>query len=292
MHRAVANAPGVTASVGLETMTVDLISTLAAKMAWSAVIVIGLSLIAERVSTSVAGILAGAPLGTFFVFLFVGLEHGPGHVVESVPHSIAAFSATCAFVLTYCVASKHIRRWQLMLSTVSSVTVFVLVCLLLVRVDFDIPVSIALTVTACFVSYRLMAGIAPLQISKPVRFTLRVVLLRAALASLFVALAVAVALALGTRWTGLMTGFPMTMLPTLMIVHANYGAEATHSMLRNCPLGMGSIVIYILVVHQVFPHWGVISGTALAMSASFIYLGIVVYWQRSRRELVSAKELT
>lgn len=264
----------------LETAT---LTSLLAKMGWSALIVIGLSLLAERVSPRVAGILAGAPLGTFFVYLFVGLDKGPDFVVASVPHAIAAFSATCGFVLGYVVASTRLRRLAVAGSALLSLAVFFALCLVLVRIPFNVPGAIVVNLGACALSYLWLKRIVDHRIARPVRLTLGLLGLRGALAAMFVAATVTIAQALGERWTGLSTGFPMTMLPTVMIVHATYGTASAHALLRSVPLGMASIVIYILVASVSFPAWGVLPGTAISLVASFAFLAVVLLRRDNRR---------
>ncbi len=248
-------------------------------MAWSAAIVIGLSLIAERVSPRIAGIMAGAPLGTFFVYLFVGLDQGPHFVVASVPHAIAGFSATCAFVVAYTAASARLGSVSVVGSVTLSVSAFAVVAMLLVRVPFNLVGAIAVNLSACSLSYWLLRGNVYVRIERPVRLTFALLALRGGLAAAFVAGTVTVAQGLGTRWTGLATGFPMTMLPTLIILHATYGVPSTHALLRTVPLGMASIVIYILVAKETFARWGVLPGTVAAMTASCVYLAAVLLWR-------------
>ena len=51
-------------------------SLLLAKIATAIIAVVGLSLVAERVSPRVAGILSGYPLGTAIALFFIGIELG------------------------------------------------------------------------------------------------------------------------------------------------------------------------------------------------------------------------
>lgn len=258
-------------------------TTLIAKMTWSAAIVIGLSLVAERVSPRIAGILAGAPLGTFFVYLFVGLDQGPQFVVASVPHAIAGFSATCAFVVAYTAASARLKRLSVIGSAAIAVAAFLIVATLLVRVPFNIVSAIVVNLSACALSYWWLRSNMDARIEKPVRLTVRLLALRGGLAAVFVAGSVTVAQSFGTRWTGLATGFPMTMLPTLLILHTTYGVASTHALLRSVPLGMASIVIYILVAREAFLAWGVLLGTLAALTASFVYLAVILMWRDNTR---------
>jgi hypothetical protein len=99
--------------------------------------------------------------------------------------------------------------------------------------------------------------------------------LRASVAAILIVGVISLAEILGPRWTGLLTGFPTIVLPTLLIIHFSYGAAAAHAMIRNFPIGLGSIVLYILSVPITFPLFGIYGGTAAALVVSILYLATV-----------------
>ncbi len=258
-------------------------TSLLAKALWSAAIVLALSWIAERASTRVAGILSGAPIGTLLVYFFVGLEMGPAYVVASVPYGIAGFTGTIIFVLAYYVVSRHIERLQAVASTVVAVVLFAAVAMVLVRLPFTMAGALVLTIGSCVGAYWLLRKVENVHVDDPIRLTLGVLVLRGGSAALFVVAVIALAEALGSKWTGLLIGFPMTLLPTLFIVHVTYGEEYTHTMIRNFPLGLGSIVVYLLSVTVTFPMWGVYGGTAASLALSVVYLTLIALPGSDRR---------
>ncbi|PSJ19146.1 hypothetical protein CVH10_24380, partial [Halomonas sp. ND22Bw] len=58
-----------------------------AKLAVSSGVVLGLSMIAERVSTRGAGLLSGYPLGTAIALVIIGLELSPAFAADSAVHT-------------------------------------------------------------------------------------------------------------------------------------------------------------------------------------------------------------
>lgn len=258
-------------------------SSLVAKAAWSAIVVLGLSAIAERVSPRVAGILGGAPHGTVLVYFFVGQDLGADYVVDSAPHGIAAFSATIAFMLAYQQVSSRVRRFSIAASALAGTVMFFLVATVLARLALTLPVAVIATATASAIALWLMRRIADVRVTQPVRFTLRLLAVRAGLAAILVVLAITIASSAGPRWAGIMVGYPMTMLPTLLIVHATYGAPSTHALISRFPLGVGSIIIYILSVSVTFPSLGVVGGTIVSLLAAMLYLAVVMSLGRKRR---------
>ncbi len=254
---------------------------LPAKALWSAGIVLGLSAIAERVSTRTAGILAGAPVTAVLVYFFVGLDMGAHYVVASVPHGIAAFTATLAFVVGYHRASLWFGRDAAPICALVGIAAFAVVAFALARIPFGIASATTMTVAAAGLALWFFRTIEFVRVEKPVRYTPRLMLLRAAGAAFLVIGAIMVAETLGPRWTGLMAGFPATLLPTLLILHLTYGQPQALSVIRTFPLGMGSIILFILAVAFTFPQIGVPAGTAASLILSLAYLTVVTFWRRA-----------
>jgi uncharacterized membrane protein (GlpM family) len=251
-------------------------SSLLAKVFWSAAIVLGLAAIAEHMSTRIAGILSGAPLNAVLVYLFVGQEKGVDFVVSSVPHGIASFTATLAFVLTYYWVSSWLTFGAAISSAAIGVLAFIAVASLLAMISFGLASAIATTFGSLLLAIWMLRRIEFAQVGKPVRYTLRLWLLRGGLAAGFIVSVISFAEILGSRWAGLLTGFPSTLMPTLLIIHMAYGRASTHAIIRNFPVGMGSIILYILSVPVTFKLFGIYGGTVASLAVSVVYLTAVM----------------
>ena len=249
---------------------------LLAKVLWSAAIVLGLAAIAERVSTRIAGILSGAPLNAVLVYLFVGHEKGVDYVVSSVPHGVAAFTATLAFVLTYYWVSSWLRIGTAVGSAAIGMLAFIAVAALLAILPFNLASAIGTTLCSLLLAIWLFRQIEFAQEGKPVRYTWRLWLLRGGLAAGLIVTVISFAEILGSRWTGLLTGFPSTLMPTLLIIHMAYGRASTHAMIQKFPVGMVSIILYILSVPLTFKLFGIYGGTAASLVVSVVYLTVVM----------------
>ena len=80
---------------------------------------------------------------------------------------------------------------------------------------------------------------------------------------------------LGPPLGGLLMAFPMTLLPTMLIVHLTYSAAHVHAMLSAFPVGLGSVIVYIVAVSETFPHYGVTWGSLSALAAAWTYLMVL-----------------
>jgi len=247
--------------------------TLLAEVFWSAAIVLGLSALAERVSMRIAGILAGAPQNAVLVYFFVGRDMGIEHVTESAPHGIASFSATIAFVLGYYLSSSWFSRYSAIAGSVLGATAFVGLAGILSVIPFTLAGATILTLGVIGIAIWLFRKIEFMPQVMPVRYTSSLLVLRGSLAALLIVGVITIAESLGPRWTGLLAGFPTILLPTLLIIHLTYGAANTHTIIRNFPVGVASIILYILSVPFTFPTLGIYGGTVASLAVPFLYLG-------------------
>jgi hypothetical protein len=249
-------------------------TTLLAEAFWSAAMVLGLSALAERVSLRIAGVLAGAPQGVVLVYFFVGQDMGIDHVTQSAPHGIASFTATIFFALAYYLGSSSFVRYSAVAGSLIGLAAFIVVAVALSMISFTLAGATALTLCTIGIAAWLGKKIKLEPVEKSVPYTARLLILRAGAAAILIVSVTILAEILGPRWTGLLTGFPTIVLPTLLIIHLTYGAPQTHAIIRHFPLGLGSIILYILSVPVTFPLWGIYGGTAASLAISFLYLAV------------------
>jgi hypothetical protein len=262
-------------------------SSLLAKALWSGGIVLALSLIAERVSTRLAGILSGAPIGVTMVYFFVGLERGPIYIAESVPFAIASLTGTMAFVYVYYRASLWFKRLNAVMSAVTASLAFIAISLVLIRIPFGMIGALAISLGSFALLGYLLRRIGDVDVDEPVRITFGLLSLRSGMAALFVVGIITLADSLGSAWTGMLIGFPMTLLPTLFIVHATYGHKHTHTMIQNLPFGLTSLIVYVLAVAETFPRLGVVGGTVSSLLVALAYLTTITFFRmRSKRQSI------
>ena len=116
--------------------------------------------------------------------------------------------------------------------------------------------------------------------------TLAVMLLRAVIATAIVVLVTALAHVLPDRWAGLLAGFPFTMYPLLLLMHLAYGPQVVVAIVKHSPDGLGSLLVYALVVALSYVPLGIYWGTAIGYLAATLYLGVFFgikgWWLRKK----------
>jgi uncharacterized membrane protein (GlpM family) len=253
------------------------------KAAFAGAIVLGISMIAERVSPRAAGIISGAPLGALISYYFLGIEQGIEFVIESIPHAVAGMSGVLVFISLYHAVSSRIERYNLLLSTLAGVLGFFCFALILQNITFSIVEGLVVAVTAALLAGFLLRRAVDIRVVAPVRMTMQLLSLRAGFAAALVVSVVGLAKILGPVWAGILMGFPMTLLPTLLIVHVTYSKEHVYAMLRGFPLGIGSVLCYLLTVPISFPALGVNFGTMASLAVALGYLAVLSMLFKWRR---------
>ena len=247
-----------------------------AKLAVSISVVLGLSILAERTGPRAAGVLSGYPLGTAILLYFIGLEQGVVFATESAVYALPGLIATLAFLYAYYLTSRLLsdRRMilQILVSSVAAFGAFMFVSWICQQIQFTRISGAVTLLVAMIVALILFRGIENVRILNRVRLTRRIVLFRAVLAALIVLGISGIAAWIGPKWAGLFSGFPVTLYPMMLILHASYGIGPLHTVIRNFPRGMGSLWIYILAVTFTYPVWGINVGTLLSFAAATVYL--------------------
>jgi hypothetical protein len=250
-------------------------------------VVLTLSLVAERVSPRMAGILSGYPLGAAIALFFIGLEISPEFAARSAVYALAGLAASQVFVGCYLVVSARFNRRSILAASAAALSGYFAAAWLLHLVPFS-RAAAALTAIASMLLFAfLFRGIPNVAIARSVRFTVTVLLLRASLAAAIIVAITAAAQAVGPAWAGLFSAFPTALFPLMLIVHMTYDKAHVHAIIKNFPLGLGSLVAYGMAVAFLYPSWGVGWGTLTAFGIATLYLlvygAFVARWLRPRR---------
>ncbi len=266
-------------------------SLLIAKILVSVAAVVGLSLVAEHVSPRVAGVLSGYPLGTAIALFFIGVENGSGFAATAARHTLLGFAASLVLVYGYFLASRRIapvearggpRYAALAGGSVLGIGAFLATSAMLSPWQLPLWANLALPALAIVLAIRLFRRIPNTRIEQRVRFTQGVLLVRASISAAIVLLITGVADAVGPGWAGLLSAFPITLFPFLVIMHLSYGAAPVYTIIKNYPFGLGSLLVYALSVSYSYPALGVAWGTLAAFAAATAYLLLFMLWSNRR----------
>jgi uncharacterized membrane protein (GlpM family) len=254
------------------------------KVSVSILVVVLLSLIAERAGPRIAGIVSGYPLGAAISLYFIGLEIGPGFAAQSALFTAAGLAATVAFVGGYLLgirfAEGHHRLPSLAFSILPGIAAYGLVAWLLSFMPINWASAPLIAITSMALAAWVFRRIPDAKIQQKIHLGFNVALLRAAFAALVILAITTVAGVVGPRWAGLFSAFPITMLPLLAIIQFTYQPAHVRTIIKNVPRGLGSLLIYAMVVFASYKGLGLAWGTLIGYLAATLYLIVLEYGVR------------
>jgi hypothetical protein len=236
--------------------------------------VLGLSVITERASPKLAGLISGLPIGTAIIFFFIGLQNGTAFASDAVVYNLAGLVAMQSLLYVYYKSSMAFGK-GLLLPAALSVIGYFLVVLLLQAFALDRLEAVLLSVLSIFLFTYLFREIEDSKIKDRVRIGSAVLFGRAVVAAAIIIAVTWTAALAGPKLSGLFSAFPTTVFPLILIIHYTYGTKPVHTIIRNFPTGLAATLAYSLTVSFAYPAFGVYLGTVAAYAAAFVVCALI-----------------
>lgn len=252
-------------------------------------IVVALSLIAERLGPRAAGLLTGLPLGAGMVVIFTGVEQGADFAAEAAGHMVPGFVTTVVFVYFYAVVALRRERGgvtAVVLPLLCAHAGYAAVAWMIGQIVWPMWLAIPVVVAALICGTMLMRVIPDKSISNRVRFGGSVMAFRAGMATMVILIITSIAGNVGPQWTGILTAYPITLLPVILVLHITYAGGEIAAMLKHLPNGLGSVISFCLAVHLVVPVAGLFVGVSVAYGVAFLFLFGLSHLGRKKRASV------
>ena len=237
-------------------------------------VVIALTLIAEYGNVRLAGILSAYPLGTAIVLFFFGYEISPAFAADSAVFTLPGFIGLLIFLTAYWRVSLRFGDGLsgIALCATAGCAAFIGASAVLQTVPFTL-IGAAGAASAAMIGFgRLFRRIPNEELGGKIPFSFGVMVFRAGMAAAVVILITALAHVSGPEWSGLLSGFPITLFPFMLVLHLGYGAGPVRTVIKNFPLGLGAVISYAVGVAVLYPEFGIGWGTLGAFAISTLYL--------------------
>jgi len=239
------------------------------KLIVAVAVVIGLSLVAEHSSPRIAGILSGYPTGSAVSLFFFGLEINPEFAANSAVYNMIGLVAMQAFIYFY---YKVSLKFNMVISSLLAIAGYFVVIWLLHFIELNKFVAILIPIASIFLFLYLFRPIKNIKIENKVKLNHKVLIIRALFAASIILLITGIARLVGPTWSGLFSAFPTTLFPLMLIVHFTYDKKHVHTIIKNVPVGIFSLILYSLAVSIVYPLYGIYLGTLISFGVATVYL--------------------
>lgn len=242
-------------------------------------LVLILSLLAEYVSPKVSGIISGIPTGTALILFFYGLENGTQFASESSLFNLVGMLSMQVFIYLYFIFSTKNTKTNIFISSIIATIGYLFVVFLLKQFNFNLLYALIVPLISIPLFTYIFKKINDSTIKNKVKLSPEILFIRAIVASLVILIITGIAQFVGPKWAGLLSAFPTTLFPLILIIHSTYGKENVHTIIKNVPKGQWSMVIYVISIFYLYPLLGVYLGTLI--SYSFVVLYLLVLFKKN-----------
>ncbi|MBW1706447.1 MAG: hypothetical protein JRJ86_14965 [Deltaproteobacteria bacterium] len=228
-------------------------------------------------SPKVAGLLSGYPLGAAIALFFYGIEVSPEFASKSAIYTMIGLVASQAFAYCYYRASVYFKKFNIFFSSIIAVSGYFLVIWLIHFIKLNHALAVVIPVISIFLFSYLLRGIDNIKIQERLKLNCGILFLRAIFAGSIILVITGTAKWVSPTWAGLLSAFPVTLFPLMIIIHFAYGRECVHTIIKNFPAGLGSLIAYSLTVSIVYPVCGIYLGTFVSFTMATVYLLIYYF---------------
>ncbi len=224
--------------------------TVLVKILLTPALIAAVTLLARRWGPAIGGTIAGLPLTSAPVSVFLLVEQGPVFAVAAAGGTLLGLLSQGALCLAYAWAARRMR-WPA--SAAAGVAAFVAATLLLR------PIALGVWPAFALVSVILLATAAGIRPAAPARDAWRPprwdLAFRMLAATAMVVVLTALAPRLGPTWTGLLSPFPVFALVLGVFTHRSEGPGAAARLLRGVVLGsLAHATLFALIASLLVPY--------------------------------------
>ncbi|MFO8078202.1 MAG: DUF3147 family protein [Thermoplasmatota archaeon] len=233
----------------------------------SAIIVILITIIAEKFGTKVGGILGTLPSTIVIAFLFIAFNEGETFASRAAAVVPAELGINVVFLLVFALL---IHRSTL-LAFVGTFAVWSILSASLVLFNMEnIQISIVCYIIAVVFAFLILEKRKKIRSAakRHIHYTATKIMFRGILAGIVIAIAVFLS-NFGSVISGIFSVFPAILSSTMLISVKEHGPDFAAGMAKSMLLGLSSVATYATVIHFLYPIYGIMIGTIIAYALSF-----------------------
>ena len=230
--------------------------------ALSALVVILITIIAEKYGTKTGGIIGTLPSTIIIAFLFIALDKGIPFTSNSVAVVPAEMGINLIFLLLFAFLSKK----NIVITLTGSLIGWAILTIGVYYSNFTFIVIPLIIYLICFLFTFFILDKKKKVISQgiiKVHYTPLKLLGRSLIAGIVIAIAVTFS-NLGTTLSGIFSVFPAIFLSTMLISLREHGPQFTGAMAKGMIYGSPSVVTYAVGIHFLYSIIGILAGTIAA----------------------------
>lgn len=233
----------------------------------SAIVVILITVIAEKFGTKVGGILGTLPSTIVIAFLFIAFNEGETFASQAAAVVPAELGINVVFLFVFALL---IHRSTL-LAFIGTFAIWSILSASLVLFNMEnILISIVCYLLAVAIAFLVLEKKKKIRSAakRHIHYTATKIMFRGILAGIVIAIAVFLS-NYGSVISGIFSVFPAILSSTMLISVREHGPDFAAGMAKSMLLGLSSVATYATVIHFLYPRYGIMIGTLIAYALSF-----------------------
>ena len=239
----------------------------------SSLVVILVTIIAERYGTKIGGILGTLPSTIVVAFIFISLNQNADFASLAAAIVPAEMGINILFLLVFISVIAH----GFLRALAASLSVWVICSIILyfspVHNIFSSCLIYAILLISTFIyieKYKKIRSRGKVSIT----YTPLKILIRGLFAGIMITIAVVIANINGLL-SGIFSVFPAIFLSTMVICIKEHGPQFTNALGKSMIFGTPTVVSYAIAIHFLYPLMTIYEGTVLAYALSLIVVSIL-----------------
>lgn len=250
------------------------------KLIISISMVLILSFLAEYMSPKIAGIISGFPTGSAVSLFFFAYEISPEFAAESAVYNLAGLSSMGIFIFVYYLVSKNTKQNSILLSSIGSIIAYFISIFILKMIPLSTLTALLIALASTFFFIFIFRNIENTKITKRKSLSFKSIFLRSILAGIIIFTVTLAPQKFNSQYSGLFSAFPTTLFPLVLIINLNYTKNDVHTLLKNAPTGLLSLIVFSVSVSYFFPTLGLIKGMIISYGLAIIWLFVLFNLKR------------
>jgi hypothetical protein len=241
------------------------VTLLLVKLVLTPLLIAAVTLAGRRWGPSVSGWLAGLPLTSGPVSVFLAFQQGSGFAARAALGTLAGLTAVAAFSLGYAVLAPRVR-WKL--ATAGGLVTYLGLTALLSGFRLGPLPTLLAVLGVLLMTLRWLPVGPPISNMPPLPWW--DVPLRMLATTGLVLLLTGAATQLGPELSGLLSPFPVFASVLAAFTHRHAGSGAAQQLLRGVVIGSFAFAAFFTMVTIGLPHWGLARTYVVACVAALL----------------------
>ena len=245
----------------------------------SALIVVIITVVAEKFGTKVGGILGTLPSTIVIAFLFIAITNS----VEFAVHSVSIVPAEMGINLVFLMVFALLAYKSFKLAIIGSLGIWAILSTILFYSNLSfLPIAISVYIISLIATFSLLEnGVKISSIGRRyVKYSALKILMRGVVAGFVIAVSVALS-NLSAVLSGIFSVFPAIFLSTMIISYREHGPDFVGGMAKSMIFGTPSVTSYAVAIYYLYPRVGIIWGSVYAYCIGMI-ITLILFSVRSK----------